>query len=254
MARMRVVGIGLGTAATAVIAAAAMAHRQPMGVAEGLGFATGVLSVWMMVEENVWNWPVNIANNVLYAAVFARAGLPADTAIQVVCAGLGLLGWHRWRTGRGDGLPITRLGARSAAALGALAAGGTAAAAALLAGLGDAAPLPDALAAVLTLLAQYLVTRKRIETWPISIAAAGLYAAIYAWRGLDLTAALDLIFVAMSAAGLWRWRKLLAPRPWPSPARRKSSPAAVPPAPPTLPAWPRHWSSSPAPACSSSRS
>jgi len=257
MARTRMVWMALGVLASAAPIAWTLGHRPPIDVVEALGLATGVLSVWLIVGESVWNWPLNIANNLLYLVVFARAGLFADTALQAVCVGLGVLGWYRWlrpRGDEGDGLPVSRLGLRPAAAIGLLVAAGTAAATAALTALGDAAPLPDALAAGLSLLAQYLLTRKLIESWPVAIAAAALYAGIYAWRGMEPTAALNLVLVAASAAGLLRWRKLLPPRPWPSAVPEKSSPAAARPSPPTRRGSPPPWCSTPAPACSCSRS
>jgi nicotinamide mononucleotide transporter len=72
--------------------------------------------------------------------------------------------------------------------------------------IGDAAPALDALTTVLSLVAQWLLNRKRIENWFVWIAADLLYVWLYVARGLHLTAALYAIFVVMCVAGLRRWR------------------------------------------------
>ncbi|HYL93706.1 MAG TPA: nicotinamide mononucleotide transporter family protein, partial [Alphaproteobacteria bacterium] len=51
---------------------------------EILGFITGVVCVWLLIKENIWNWPIGIANNVFYIIVFTRSGLYADAGLQFI--------------------------------------------------------------------------------------------------------------------------------------------------------------------------
>ena len=37
----------------------------PIGWLEAWGFITGGICVWLTVRENVWTWPVGIANNMV---------------------------------------------------------------------------------------------------------------------------------------------------------------------------------------------
>jgi nicotinamide mononucleotide transporter len=66
---------------------------------ELLGFITGALCVWLLVQENIWNWPIGIANNIFYIVIFFRSGLYADMGLQFVYIGIALYGWWNWLHG-----------------------------------------------------------------------------------------------------------------------------------------------------------
>ena len=70
-----------------------------MNVSEMLGFLTGATSVWLAVKENVWNWPIGIANSAFFLVLFWTAHLYANSGLQVLYIGLGLYGWWNWRYG-----------------------------------------------------------------------------------------------------------------------------------------------------------
>ena len=61
-----------------------------------LGFVTGALCVWLLARENIWNWPIGIANNIFYIVVFLKSGLYGDSGLQVVYIVLAAYGWWTW--------------------------------------------------------------------------------------------------------------------------------------------------------------
>ena len=79
--------------------------------------------------------------------------------------------------------------------------------------IGDASPLLDALTTVLSVEAQYLVTRKVIEHWLVWMAADVIYIWLYAERGLYLTSLLYVLFFAMCVAGWRDWWRDMSQRP-----------------------------------------
>ncbi len=185
------------------------AWRQwlPMSVTEVLGFISGAACVWLTVKENVWNWPIGIANSVFFIVLFLNARLFADMVLQVVYVVLGFLGWYWWLRGgeRRTELPIARASMRMLAALAVLVGVSTWGLTLYLRSIHDAAPFLDALTTSLSLAAQFLLTRKHIENWLVWITADAIYIGLYAYKGLYLTSILYIIFLTMCVVGLRAW-------------------------------------------------
>jgi nicotinamide mononucleotide transporter len=193
-----------------------------VSVEEILGFVTGAACVWLAVRQNVWTFPVGLANNVVFLALFAGTGLYANAGLQVVYLVLGVLGWYWWLRGGPDrGRLVVHGTPRAAWVVGlAAAAACTAALVAVLTTWTDSTvPLWDALTTSSSLLAQTMLGRKWIGNWWVWIATDVVLVALYASQGLWLTAVLYVGLAAMCVQGLREW----------SAARRAA--AAVPGAP-----------------------
>jgi len=204
-------GYALGTLLSLVLIVGSLLHRLPLDITEVLGFVSGAWGVWLTVKENVWNWPIGIANSAFFLVLFVQGRLFADSGLQVVYIVLGVLGWYWWLRGGAHktALPIARTGPRHAAVLAAIIVAATLVLTAGLTRVDDAAPFWDALTTALSLGAQYLLTRKLIENWLLWISADVIYVALYAYKGFYLTSILYAIFLAMCVAGLVQWRASL---------------------------------------------
>lgn len=188
-----------------------VSHRLPLDLIEVLGFLTGALAVWLTVRQNVVNWPVGIANSAFYLIVFLHARLFADMSLQAIYIGLGFLGWYWWLRG-GAGRTVlqpSRTGPMTALALAAILLTGAAGLTVFLQRVHDAAPFWDALTTVMSLIAQFMLTRKLLENWLVWISADLIYIGLYLSRGLVLTGLLYAIFLTMCVAGLVQWRASL---------------------------------------------
>src|SRR5580658_1146910 len=76
---------------------------------EIFGFVTGVVNVWLLAWQNIWNWPIGIANNLAYLLLFAKSGLYGDAGLQLVYIALAIYGWSIWlRPGTGLHLAVRR--------------------------------------------------------------------------------------------------------------------------------------------------
>lgn len=183
----------------------------PIPLTETLGFLSGVVCVWLIVEENVWNWPVGIANNAFYVIVFWRARLFADMSLQFVYIALGCLGLYRWLYGgkENDELQISRISPKTGAYAGIFAVAAISVATIYLRRVQDAAPFLDACTAILSICAQYLLTKKILENWWLWILTDAISVGLYLYKSLALTALLYFIFLTMCITGLVQWKRTL---------------------------------------------
>ena len=186
-----------------------------MNPIEIAGFVTGALAVWLAVRQNPWNWPAGVANAVCFLILFWEARLYGDMALQVLFMAICLLGWYRWLFGGAGNSPlrVTRITTKGALAYAVAGVAATAVFTPYLRSVGDASPLLDALTTVLSVEAQYLMTRKVIEHWLIWMAADVIYIWLYAERGLYLTSLLYVAFFAMCVVGWRDWKADSAAQP-----------------------------------------
>jgi nicotinamide mononucleotide transporter len=186
-----------------------------MNPLEIAGFVTGAMAVWLAVRQNPWNWPFGVANAVFLFFLFLQARLYGDMALQILFMAICLLGWYRWLYG-GEGhsrLSVTRITPASALAYTVVGVAATAVFTPYLRSVGDASPLLDAVTTVMSVEAQYLMTRKVIEHWLVWMAADVIYIWLYAERGLYVTSLLYVIFFAMCVAGWREWLRDVSPQP-----------------------------------------
>ncbi|HEX8071371.1 MAG TPA: nicotinamide riboside transporter PnuC [Pyrinomonadaceae bacterium] len=193
------------------LCAGAWVGALPYSLTETLGFVTGAACVYLVIRQNIWNFPVGIANNVFFLVLFTRSRLYGDAGLQLVYVALGAQGWYAWLYGgaRRTPLKVARASAWTLAALAAFVLLGTAALTAALRLARGSAPVLDAFTTVLSLAAQYMLNRKLVENWYVWLAADVLYVYLYVARDLRLTALLYFVFLCMCVAGLLSWRRAL---------------------------------------------
>ena len=177
---------------------------------EWVAVVTGFACVWLAARESLWNFPVAIVSCALYILIYHRAHLYSDRNLQGLFIALSLYGWYEWLYGgRGKTeLGVSRTTRREwlGAALFALA---------YTLGFGyylqhgtDAAfPYLDSFTTAGSIVAQYLLTRKRLENWLLWLAVDLIYVPVLWYKALYPTAALYFLYLALAAYGYWQWRR-----------------------------------------------
>jgi len=194
---------------------------------EWIAAIAGAVSVYLSARENIWSWPTAIVNVSLYTFVFFETGLYSDMGLQVVYLVLSVYGWYQWLHG---GAHRTRLHVSRATPRVWLVSTGIALAFWLVWGRymstfrGVSFPYLDAGLATLSLVAQWMMTRKILENWVLWIIADIIYVPMYIVKGLYVTSALYAVFLVLAVLGVVEWRRsyardrAIAPRPAPTPA------------------------------------
>jgi nicotinamide mononucleotide transporter len=179
---------------------------------EVFGFVTGAVNVWLLARQNIWNWPIGIANNLAYLLLFAKSGLYGDAGLQVVYIALGIYGWHIWlRRGTEPRLPVTRTPVRVWNYLGLATILAVLLLRWFLARFTDSTvPSWDGLTTAFSLAAIYGQCRKLLESWWIWILADLIYIPLYIYKGLVLTSVLYFVFLLLCIFGLRQWTREVA--------------------------------------------
>lgn len=180
---------------------------------EWIAAIAGAVSVYLSAREKILSWPTAILNVSLYAFIFYENGLYSDMGLQVVYLILSIYGWYEWLHG---GEHRTRLHVSyatsrtcvTAAVIGLVFWLGLARHTSTLTGVSY--PYLDSGLTTLSLVAQWMMTRKIIENWVLWIIADILYVPMYVVKELYVTAVLYAVFLVLAAIGLINWRRSFA--------------------------------------------
>jgi nicotinamide mononucleotide transporter len=189
------------------------AVQASMQATEILGFITGVICVLLAVRENIWNWPVGIANNIFYLVVFWHAKLYADSCLQLFYMAVSIYGLWAWRYGgkRHTELSVGRVSTKTVPLLVIVTVIAAAVLRFVLHSYTDSTvPFWDGMTTAMSLVAQYMLGRKWLENWWLWMAVDVIYVGLYVYKHLYLTAVLYAVFFGLCVAGWLRWQKLLS--------------------------------------------
>lgn len=175
------------------------------------GFVTGAWCVYLVARQSIWNFPIGLVNNIFFGILFWQNRLYGDMSLQGVYFVLGFFGWALWIGGkRGEAaLPVTRISRVEVVGCAAFLLISTPLMMRFLHLAGGAVPFWDALTTALSLAAQYLLSRKRLENWFLWIVADLIYVPLYFHRNLALTGVLYAVFLVICLIGLRDWHRSL---------------------------------------------
>jgi nicotinamide mononucleotide transporter len=176
---------------------------------EFIGVFFGILCVVLTVRQSVWCWPTGLIEVLVFIWVFYHARLYSNFILHIIYALLQIYGWWQWaRVGKaGNQLQVITLSRNaligwSAAGLAVAGIWGTA-----MAHFTDAAvPYPGAFLTVSSLIAQWLLTKKYLESWYFWIVVDVAAVPLFASRGLYLTAGLHAVCLSLAVTGYFAWK------------------------------------------------
>lgn len=171
----------------------------------------GILGVWLTIKQNILCFPAGIINVGLYAYLFFSAKLYADAGLQIIYIALLFYGWLQWQNKTTAKEPeVTKTEKPLLIIFLITGIGATFFLGTFLYSKTDASlPYLDALTTVMSLIAQWMIAKKKIENWLIWIAADVIYVGMYIYKSLYLTSGLYFIFILLAVFGYLEWKKSL---------------------------------------------
>ncbi|MEP6842007.1 MAG: nicotinamide riboside transporter PnuC [Pseudolysinimonas sp.] len=175
---------------------------------EVFGFVTGAVCVVLAARRHIANFPIGIANNLVFIVLFIPAALYADAGLQVIYIVLAVTGWVGWARGKAadDRAATVRMPRSAIPRLAAATLLCGAILFLLLSAFTDSTTeVADAATTAGSLVAQYMLNRRWIESWYLWISVDMVYVGLYIVKGLWITGLLYLLFIGMCVLGLRTW-------------------------------------------------
>lgn len=170
-----------------------------------------LLCVWLLARQNIYTFLWGIIGVLLYGYIFYESHLFADATLQwAYFLPIQIYGWWYWYTKgpQPNTLSITVLTWWQAAFWTVVTAIGTLIAWYLFAHYTSAAlPAPDSFILVASMVAQYLLSQKKLDNWIIWIAVDIVAIPTYAYKELYVTTGLYTILLGLASYGLYTWTK-----------------------------------------------
>lgn len=170
----------------------------------------GVVNIVLLVRRSIWNYPFGIVMVTLYGVVFFEARLFSDALLQVFFFVVQVYGWWVWYHARdSEGLvKVELMSTRSRIVWAAVIVVATVAEGWYLANYTtDSAPWMDANTTAMSVVAQYLLSIRKIENWILWIVTDVVQIGLYYWKGLYPTTGLYMLFLVLSCVGLYEWQR-----------------------------------------------
>ena len=183
---------------------------------ELIGAASGLLCVWLIIRENIWNWPVGLAYALVSLLVFYKARLYSDLVLHVFYVFMNGYGWYYWLRGAGarssgGRLVVARLRKRSASLLGVATVIGIVAMGWLFDYYTDAdLAYWDSTTTVISFAAMWMAAHKYIENWIVWLVIDVLATGIYIFKGIWPYAVLYGLYIPMAVWGWMAWLRSMS--------------------------------------------
>lgn len=174
---------------------------QPLEV---FAVATSFACTWLCVQQRRINYPIGAISTAAYAVLFAQQGLVASALLNAYLTPALVYGWFRWRADA-DTRPVGWVGWRWWPVYLVVSGAFYAGAVWLLDALGASLAPVDAGILVGSMLAQFLLDNKRIETWAVWALVNVAAVLTYFNAGLPLAGLQYCFFLANAGFGAWSW-------------------------------------------------
>lgn len=177
------------------------------------GTVFGLIYVWLSIRQNLFTWPAGIISSFLYCCVFIDAKFYAQAGLQVYYVLISIYGWWSWHpvSGKASESIDLKVSLTSPSLWVRVIISNF-----LIAYIiyyftsrytDDSIPATDAFISSMSIVATWMLARKKIEQWLIWIFIDLSSAGLYLYRSLYSTVLLFIVYAIMAGIGYVEWRK-----------------------------------------------
>jgi nicotinamide mononucleotide transporter len=198
----------------------------PVSPVELIGTLSGFFCVVYCAKGAVIAWPLGIVNALFFFILFYQTRLYPDMFLQIYYFLTSIFGWWRWsnpktiiETDSSNELKISILDNYAFLVLSFAIITISAAAGLIISKVHlylpyifpepSSFPYADSFVAVMSIIAQVLLSLKKRENWILWIITDITAATIYFMKGIYLVGIEYVIFGIIASAGLWNWNRIL---------------------------------------------
>jgi nicotinamide mononucleotide transporter len=180
---------------------------------ETLAVIFTIIDVWLTTKRHILTWPVGIIGVILYGIVFWNSRLYSDFGLQFVFLAQSIVGWITWSRHLEDVKTHTRVTCMTPKEMAYWFSGGIWAyiilAIVMKKYTNAAVPWVDSFVAVFSLIANWLLAKRKLENWYVWILANTIYVGLFLYKGLYLSSVLYAGLIYLDIVGLKDWTKKL---------------------------------------------
>ena len=190
-----------------------------MNYLEIIAVVFGVVAIWLASKGRVVNFGIGLVNCVLYGILFGREGLYSGMILQGIYFVINLYGLYSWRKPEVDTdkeLKIMWLTMKERVLVGVVIV-----ATGVLWGVGvkygaqllpeniaePQYPFVDAILTTTSIVAQILLTRKKIDNWVMWVMVDVVYVGLYVAVGMYWTAGLYVAYTIIALRAVYIWSR-----------------------------------------------
>ena len=177
------------------------------------GTLFGFIYIWFSIRQNLLTWPAGIISSILFCWVFFVIRLYAQAALQLYYVLISIYGWWSWHHLVHNDDSDKHLGVTSTS--------GQLWIKLILINFiltfsiffftsrytDDMLPVGDSFIASMSIIATWMLARKKIEQWLIWVFIDVISSALYLFRGLYATFFLFMVYAIMAGIGFYEWKK-----------------------------------------------
>lgn len=191
---------------------------------EFVGVISGLACVWLTAKEKIICWPVGILNILCFLVMFYQIQLYSDALLQVFFFITTIYGWYSWANpknekdkNKNNELKISFLTNRNMLLMIIITIVSTAALGFVMRKIhiflpiifkkAASFPFGDAFTTVASVVATFLMTKKKADCWLFWLATDVVATVIYFIKGINLVAIEYIIFGLIALNGYFSWTK-----------------------------------------------